>query len=116
MSRSLALNPLNMSSSPEVAEAGAGVATGANVDLNVSSDETPLESYDSLDAINESTELQCLMQQHIDTTTYGNDSAYCLTHFDSILCWPRTSRGTLAALPCLHEFQGIQYDSSRKCR
>ncbi|XP_018797882.1 PREDICTED: diuretic hormone receptor isoform X4 [Bactrocera latifrons] len=104
-----------MSSSPDVAEVGAsaGVAAGAHVDVDVSADETPLEFYDGLDAINESTELQCLLRQHIDTTTYGNDSAYCLTHFDSILCWPRTPRGTWAALPCLHEFQGIQYDSSQ---
>ncbi|XP_049307900.1 diuretic hormone receptor isoform X2 [Bactrocera dorsalis] len=102
-----------MSNSPEVVGASVGVAAGAHVDVDVGADETPLESYDGLDAINESTELQCLLQQHIDTTTYGNDSAYCLTHFDSILCWPRTPRGTLAALPCLHEFQGIQYDSSQ---
>lgn len=105
-----------MSSSRELSGAGAGVAAGTSVDVDVGADETPLESYDNLDAINESTELQCLLQQHVDTTTYGNGSAYCLTHFDSILCWPRTPRGTLAALPCLHEFQGIQYDSSRKYR
>ncbi|XP_017474728.1 PREDICTED: diuretic hormone receptor [Rhagoletis zephyria] len=91
-----------------MSDATDGAVEGVGAD-----DETLFEPYDNLDAINESTELQCLLQQHIDTTTYGNDSAYCLTHFDSILCWPRTPRGTLAALPCLHEFQGIQYDSSQ---
>ncbi|KAI8118125.1 Diuretic hormone receptor [Lucilia cuprina] len=71
-------------------------------------------SLDDLDEINQSSELQCLMQEHMDTMTFGNNSEYCLTQFDSILCWPRTPRATLAALPCLDEFQGIQYDSSRK--
>ena len=72
-------------------------------------------SLDELDdEINQSTELQCLMQEHMDAMTFGNDSDYCLTQFDSILCWPRTPRATLAILPCLDEFQGIQYDSSRK--
>lgn len=75
--------------------------------------ETHLSSAE-LDEINQSAEMQCLLQEHSDTTTFGNNSAYCLTQFDSILCWPRTVRGTLAALPCLDEFQGIQYDSSRK--
>lgn len=71
-------------------------------------------SLADLNEINQSTELQCLIQEHTDTTTYGNTSEYCLTQFDTILCWPRTPRATLAALPCLDEFQGIQYDSSRK--
>lgn len=71
-------------------------------------------SSDDLDEINQSAELQCLMQEHMDTMTFGNNTDYCLTQFDSILCWPRTPRATLAALPCLDEFQGIQYDSSRK--
>ncbi|KNC24563.1 hypothetical protein FF38_09717 [Lucilia cuprina] len=70
-------------------------------------------SLDDLDEINQSSELQCLMQEHMDTMTFGNNSEYCLTQFDSILCWPRTPRATLAALPCLDEFQGIQYDSSQ---
>ncbi|KAM7343728.1 diuretic hormone 44 receptor 1 [Cochliomyia hominivorax] len=70
-------------------------------------------SLDDLDEINQSAELQCLMQEHMDTMTFGNNSEYCLTQFDSILCWPRTPRATLAALPCLDEFLGIQYDSSQ---
>ncbi|XP_073812334.1 diuretic hormone 44 receptor 1 isoform X2 [Musca autumnalis] len=70
-------------------------------------------SSDELEEINQSAEIQCLLQEHSDTTTFGNNSGYCLTNFDTILCWPRTPRATLAALPCLDEFQGIQYDSSQ---
>lgn len=81
-------------------------------DLTLTS-ETHL-SLDDLNEINQSAEMQCLLQEHFDTTTFGNNSAYCLTQFDSILCWPRTPRATLAELPCLDEFQGIQYDSSSK--
>lgn len=69
---------------------------------------------DHLDEINQSIELQCLIQEHIDNTTYGNSTEYCLTQFDTILCWSRTIRGTLAMLPCRDEFKGIQYDTSRK--
>ncbi|KAL9915531.1 diuretic hormone receptor isoform X2 [Glossina fuscipes] len=70
-------------------------------------------SQDDLGDINQSAELQCLLQEHIDATTFGNTTEYCLTQFDTILCWPRTSRATIALLPCLDEFQGIQYDSTQ---
>lgn len=66
-----------------------------------------------LDIINQSEELQCLVQEHIEYSLHGNSSDFCSTSFDSILCWPRTPRGTLAELPCLDEFQGIQYDSTQ---
>lgn len=39
-----------------------------------------------------------------------DDHTHCPTSFDTILCWPRTLRGTLAYLPCLAEFQGVHYD------
>lgn len=94
--------------------------------------------------IDPSQELQCLLQQHFDEQVivsntaedeYNNksnrqdngqvirnqsnndvitDSKYCETQFDSILCWPRTPTNTVAVLPCLKEFQGIKYDSTRK--
>ncbi|XP_037941693.1 diuretic hormone receptor-like [Teleopsis dalmanni] len=70
-------------------------------------------SIDNIDEINQSAELQCLLQEHIETSTFGNTSDFCFTQFDTILCWPRTPRGTLAVLPCLDELQGIQYDSSQ---
>uniref|UniRef100_A0A1A9W995 G-protein coupled receptors family 2 profile 1 domain-containing protein n=1 Tax=Glossina brevipalpis TaxID=37001 RepID=A0A1A9W995_9MUSC len=70
-------------------------------------------SQDDLGDINQSAELQCLLQEHIDTTTFGNTTEYCLTQFDTILCWPRTPHATMALLPCLDEFQGIQYDSTQ---
>lgn len=43
-----------------------------------------------------------------------DESKYCLTHFDTILCWPKTLRGTVAYLPCLEEFKGVHYDVTSK--
>lgn len=108
-------NPLQKmvaSSDTRAAVASASAPSPAVDDLTLTT-ELHLSSAE-LDEINQSAELQCLLQEHTDTTTFGNASGYCLTNFDSILCWPRTPRATLAALPCLDEFQGIQYDSSRK--
>lgn len=39
---------------------------------------------------------------------------FCPTSFDSILCWPRTLKGSLATLPCLAELSGVHYDISSK--
>lgn len=94
--------------------------------------------------IDQNPEFQCLLQQHFDKkATFSKvneveyykqsnqkdnnhvirnqsnngfliDSKYCDTQFDSILCWPRTPTDTIAILPCLKEFQGIKYDSTRK--
>lgn len=44
----------------------------------------------------------------------GDSSVYCLTDFDTILCWPKTLRGTMAYLPCLAEYNGIHYDVTSK--
>lgn len=41
---------------------------------------------------------------------------HCASAFDSILCWPRTVRGTLASLPCLAEWQGVHYDVTSNTR
>uniref|UniRef100_A0A1A9V8L6 G-protein coupled receptors family 2 profile 1 domain-containing protein n=1 Tax=Glossina austeni TaxID=7395 RepID=A0A1A9V8L6_GLOAU len=107
---------MNTSSTHSFASASASVSASA---INfVNNDLTPStvthSSQDDLGDINQSAELQCLLQEHIDTTTFGNTTEYCLTQFDTILCWPRTPRATVALLPCLDEFQGIQYDSTRK--
>ncbi|KAH8232925.1 hypothetical protein KR026_001824 [Drosophila bipectinata] len=67
----------------------------------------------NLEGISDSVELQCLVQEHIEASTYGNNTDHCLTQFDSILCWPRTARGTLAVLQCMDELQGIHYDSTK---
>lgn len=40
---------------------------------------------------------------------------FCPTSFDSILCWPRTPKGSLATLPCLAELSGVHYDISSMC-
>ncbi|XP_033248172.1 diuretic hormone receptor isoform X1 [Drosophila miranda] len=85
----------------------------AAVAANGSSAIDPLLMLSNLDGIGASVELQCLVQEHMDSTTYGNASDHCLTQFDSILCWPRTARGTLAVLQCMDELQGIHYDSSK---
>lgn len=40
--------------------------------------------------------------------------ANCPVFFDTILCWPKTTSGTWATLPCPDELKGIHYDISRK--
>lgn len=40
----------------------------------------------------------------------ADDTQHCLTDYDSILCWPKTLRGTVAHLPCLAELKGVHYD------
>jgi len=87
-----------------------------HIDSGNASGSDPLLELHNLDGIGESVELQCLVQEHIEASTYGNTSDHCLTQFDSILCWPRTARGTLAVLQCMDELQGIHYDSSSKCK
>nr|XP_016927882.1 diuretic hormone receptor [Drosophila suzukii]XP_036669507.1 diuretic hormone receptor [Drosophila suzukii] len=84
-----------------------------HIDSVNASGSDPLLELHNLDAIGESVELQCLVQEHIEASTYGNTSDHCRTQFDSILCWPRTARGTLAVLQCMDELQGIHYDSSK---
>ncbi|XP_055309705.1 diuretic hormone receptor-like isoform X2 [Sitodiplosis mosellana] len=73
---------------------------------------------DVFQKLNESVELQCMLTAELEKHNEDN-SIYCLTHYDSILCWPRTLRGTLAYLPCLAEFKGVHYDitknASRRC-
>lgn len=71
-------------------------------------------SLDELNEIHQSAEMLCMMQNYHETTTFDNNSEYCLSNFDTILCWPRTPRGTLVRLPCFDELYGLQYDSSRK--
>ncbi|XP_051860373.1 diuretic hormone receptor [Drosophila albomicans] len=85
---------------------GAGDALGSSLNDTV-------WSQNHLDEINQSVELHCLVQQHVEATTFGNATDHCNTQFDSILCWPRTARGTLAVLQCMDELQGIHYDSSK---
>ncbi|KAL2733777.1 diuretic hormone receptor-like isoform X1 [Vespula squamosa] len=36
----------------------------------------------------------------------------CEVSWDSLLCWPYTSPGTLAILPCFEELNGIRYDNT----
>ncbi|XP_037903274.1 diuretic hormone receptor isoform X2 [Hermetia illucens] len=78
---------------------------------------TPLEDHnllthqDLLAALNQSIELKCLLKSQLEEADPTGE--YCPTSFDSILCWPRTPRATLAVLPCLEELQGVHYDSSQ---
>ncbi|ALC42536.1 Dh44-R1 [Drosophila busckii] len=71
------------------------------------------DSLNNEEEFEHNVELNCLLQQHLEEQTYGNVSDHCPTQFDTILCWPRTPRGTLAVLQCMDELQGIHYDSSK---
>lgn len=73
----------------------------------------PDVSLDDLARLNESLELNCAIQAHLETELQ-QDGVHCPTSFDSILCWPRTAAGQVALLPCLAEFKGVHYDKSRE--
>ncbi|XP_031631307.1 diuretic hormone receptor-like isoform X2 [Contarinia nasturtii] len=76
----------------------------------------PLDDYKK---INESLEFKCTFAGEVEKLTESEHSRFCLTHWDSILCWPKTVRGVVAYLPCPAEFQGVHYDitknASRRC-
>lgn len=91
-------------------------------------DYSDLIPSDILQGLNETSEFKCLLAAHFEKhneVKFGNihflvhkfmnilqedEEKYCPTAFDSILCWPKTLRGTLAYLPCLEEFKGVHYD------
>ncbi|XP_054719240.1 diuretic hormone receptor-like [Uloborus diversus] len=37
---------------------------------------------------------------------------YCNSTWDGLSCWPTTSAGSLASIPCFDEFNGVQYDTN----
>ncbi|KAJ6641177.1 Diuretic hormone receptor, partial [Pseudolycoriella hygida] len=69
----------------------------------------PSDVYQS---INQTLELKCLLDAHAEQLN-EDANRYCPTSFDSILCWPRTPKGSLATLPCLAELSGVHYDISK---
>lgn len=57
-------------------------------------------------------ELECYQQaKHLDNNRH--DEGSCEVDWDSLLCWPETTPGTLLKLPCFDQLYGIKYDSSR---
>ncbi|XP_055701842.1 diuretic hormone receptor-like [Phlebotomus papatasi] len=65
---------------------------------------------DILQIANNSKRLKCLIKAYFEELE-EDSHLYCATVFDTILCWPRTKRGTWATLPCLKELGGIRYDT-----
>nr|QBC65468.1 DH44 receptor [Aedes aegypti] len=57
-----------------------------------------------------STELACYLQAHLDAQAEIPFDG-CPVNFDSILCWPKTPSNTWAVLPCFKEFKGVAYDA-----
>ena len=87
--------------------------------------------------INQSLELQCLIDKesdkliHYKVSSYFiypcsryfftnwnfsllKDDDYCPIEFDKLLCWPRTPPDTYSTLPCFSELLGVPYYTSRK--
>ncbi|CAL4066158.1 unnamed protein product, partial [Meganyctiphanes norvegica] len=46
------------------------------------------------------------------TACPSRDMTACPTKFDGVSCWPETPPGTMRAIPCFDEFNGVGYDSS----
>ncbi|KAH8407654.1 hypothetical protein KR222_009489 [Zaprionus bogoriensis] len=77
------------------------------------------EPHSSALRINRTLEDQCKQQAELEEqrpnhTQLGTASSglHCPTSFDSVLCWPRTSVGSFAILPCFEEFKGVHYDTT----
>lgn len=74
-----------------------------------------LNVLNSINELNESSiteELKCsVIKLHRQEQPY---EAGCEVDWDSLLCWPHTSPGSLAVLPCFDELNGIPYDKSRE--
>ncbi|GFY40283.1 diuretic hormone receptor [Trichonephila inaurata madagascariensis] len=43
----------------------------------------------------------------------SNTPFYCNATWDGLSCWPTTSGGSVAYVPCFAEFNGVHYDTSR---
>lgn len=85
----------------------AGTTTGSGD----SSDSVPYaDSMLLAESVNASAEELCFLQR---TTEELLTDLACPTFFDSVSCWPRTPPATLAILPCMTEFKGVQYDSTQ---
>uniref|UniRef100_A0A1Q3FK52 Diuretic hormone receptor n=1 Tax=Culex tarsalis TaxID=7177 RepID=A0A1Q3FK52_CULTA len=65
---------------------------------------------ETANVVNASAEELCFLQRTAEELL--TDLA-CPTFFDSVSCWPRTPPATLAILPCMTEFKGVQYDSTQ---
>ncbi|KAH8371260.1 hypothetical protein KR093_006763 [Drosophila rubida] len=61
--------------------------------------------------INRTLEEQCKHQADA-TGLSTSSSSHCPASFDSVLCWPRTTAGSWAVLPCFEEFKGVHYDTT----
>ncbi|XP_020293795.1 diuretic hormone receptor-like isoform X2 [Pseudomyrmex gracilis] len=55
-------------------------------------------------------QLKCLELEQNQNTRQEQE---CQVNWDTILCWPRTSPGTLATIPCFDELNGIPYDNTQ---
>lgn len=49
------------------------------------------------------------------TETNSTGRKYCIANWDGASCWMPTLAGTEAVIPCFSSFNGITYDSTRKC-
>lgn len=73
-----------------------------------------LNVLNSINELNESLiteEIKCSLNKY--RRQEQPHEAGCEVDWDSLLCWPHTSPGTVAVLPCFEELNGIRYDNSQ---
>ncbi|CAL1281569.1 unnamed protein product [Larinioides sclopetarius] len=64
-------------------------------------------------------ELDCLSQFLTESYPGNGKELFCNSTWDGISCWPTTTAGSTANVPCFEEFNGVRYDTttnaSRQC-
>jgi hypothetical protein len=75
--------------------------------------EVLFDLYSALDQTNFEAD-QGTSAETFSVLSESTSTVYCNRSWDSLLCWPKTSAGSLAVLPCFEELNGIKYDVSRE--
>ncbi|XP_071033559.1 diuretic hormone receptor [Parasteatoda tepidariorum] len=55
--------------------------------------------------------VNCIGNYENVTQTFKDKQAYCNATWDGLSCWPPVKAGSIATVPCFHEFNGVLYDT-----
>lgn len=70
-----------------------------------------LSNYSNPYSFASAEELDCYIRFLNYNSTERNDT--CLSVYDEIVCWPPTTGGSMAVLPCFDQFNSVKYDTTK---